>query len=107
MNSNKTQLDVLAIGDVVIDAFIRLQDAEVNCDIDQKNCKLCMEFGQKIPYESVDVCNAVGNASNASVSAARLGLSVGLLSYVGNDQNGKDCIDELKKNNVDTDRVHI
>jgi sugar/nucleoside kinase (ribokinase family) len=99
-------LDILAVGDTVIDAFIRLKEAEVHCNVDHKNCELCVKFGQKIPYESVDVCNAVGNSPNASVSAARLGLASGLLSYVGNDKHGQDCLDELKKNGVDLSSVH-
>jgi sugar/nucleoside kinase (ribokinase family) len=101
------KLDFLAIGDITTDAFIRLQDAEVHCDIDQVNCKLCVRFGDKIPYESVDVVKAVGNSPNASVSAARLGLRSGLLAYIGDDQNGKDCVQELEKNNVNTDYIRI
>ncbi|MEI6660223.1 MAG: carbohydrate kinase family protein [bacterium] len=100
------KLDVLSIGDIVIDAFIRLKDAEETCDIDKQNCKLCVRFGDKVPYESVDVCLAVGNAPNAAVSVARLGLNSGLLTYVGGDQNGRDCIDQLVKNGVITDYVH-
>ncbi len=99
------QIDILAIGDVVIDAFIKIKDAEVNCDIDKENCKLSLRFGDKVPYESVEICNAVGNSSNASVSASRLGLSSALLSYIGNDQNGKDCLAELEKNGVQTQYV--
>ena len=91
----------------MIDAFIKIEDAEVNCDIDKQNCRLSMRFGDKIPYESVEICNAVGNSPNVSVSASRLGLSSALLSYVGNDQNGKDCIAELEKNNVDTEYVKV
>lgn len=107
MNEENKQLDVLAIGDIVIDAFIKLKEAETHCDIGKENCKLCVEFGSKIPYESVEVCNAVGNASNASVSAARLGLNSALFTYVGSDQNGKDCIESLKKDGVGTDFVHV
>ena len=59
-------IDFLAIGDTVIDAFIRLKDASVNCDIDNENCKLCMNFGDKLPYEFVEVLYAVGNSANAS-----------------------------------------
>ncbi len=99
-------LDILAIGDTVIDAFIRLKEAEVHCSVNHENCELCVKFGQKIPYESVDVCNAVGNSPNAAVSAARLGLASGLLSYVGNDKHGKDCLDELSQNGVDITSVH-
>lgn len=98
---------MLSIGDVVIDAFIKLEEAEVHCDVDKKNCKLSVNFGDKIPYKSVEICNAVGNSPNASVCASRLGLSSALLSYVGGDQNGKDCIAELEKNNVDTEYVRV
>lgn len=62
-------IDILAIGDIVTDAFIRIKDASVTCDIDHTHCKLCVAFGEKIPYESVDVVKAVGNSANAAVSA--------------------------------------
>jgi len=99
-------LDVLAIGDIVIDAFIRLKEAEIMCDENKQNCKLSMDFAAKLPYESVEICNAVGNAANAAVSAARLGVTSGLLTYVGGDQNGKDCMTSLERDGVDTTLVH-
>jgi ribokinase len=102
-----TQTDFLAIGDITTDAFIRLEEAEVNCDIDNENCKLCVNFGDKIPFESVTIVKAVGNSANAAVSASRLGLKSSLLAYIGDDQNGKDDIEELKKNNVDTSYVRV
>jgi ribokinase len=102
---NNKQIDILAIGDITIDAFIKLKDAEVTCDIDHKNCKLSFGFGDKVPYESVTICNAVGNGPNASVAASRLGLSSVIITCVGNDQNGKDCIDELRRNDVGIEYV--
>ena len=99
-------IDILAVGDVVIDAFIKLKDAKTHCKLNNENCELCVRYGDKVPYESVEVCNAVGNSSNAAVSTSRLGLSSALFSYVGDDHNGKDCILELEKNNVDTSYVH-
>lgn len=97
------KIDFLAIGDITTDAFIKLKDAEVTCDIDRKNCKLCMRFGDKIPYERVDVVPAVGNSANASVSASRLGLSSALLTHLGKDKNGSECLEALKKEKVNTD----
>jgi sugar/nucleoside kinase (ribokinase family) len=86
-----TNIDFLAIGDTVTDAFIKLKDAEVNCKLNNENCELCVRYGDKVPYESVEVCTAVGNSANAAVSAARLGLNSSLYSYVGGDQyNVKD-----------------
>lgn len=99
--------DFLAIGDIVVDAFIKIgkEYAEVRCDDNKEDCKLCLNFGDKVPYESVEICKAVGNSSNAAVSAARLGLSSALLTYIGNDQAGTDCEEELKRNNVSTEYV--
>ncbi|MBP6911635.1 MAG: hypothetical protein KBB88_00315, partial [Candidatus Pacebacteria bacterium] len=65
----KNKVQFLAIGDLVIDAFIRIKDASVNCNIDNEKCQICIRFGDKVPYESVDVVNAVGNSPNAAVSA--------------------------------------
>lgn len=96
------KLDFVAIGDTVTDAFIRLEDATVTCDINHETCKICLPFAEKIPFESVDIVKAVGNSANAAVSAARLGLNTALISDFGNDQNGKECFQELKKNHVGT-----
>ncbi len=99
------KLDFLAIGELAIDAFIRLKEASVNCDIDNENCKICMDFGAKIPYESVEEIPAVANAGNASVCASRLGLSSAIVAHVGKDANGDKCLNSLKKDGVITDYV--
>lgn len=95
------QLDILSIGDIATDVFIKIKEAEEVCGSDGNDCKLCLDFGAKIPYESVDTCHAVGNSSNVAISLSRLGLSSGLMTNIGDDQNGKDCRDVLKKENVD------
>src|SRR3989338_4472147 len=61
--------DIIAIGETTIDAFIRLKDASVHCDVNKENCQICIAFGAKIPYESVTEVPAVGNAANAGVVA--------------------------------------
>lgn len=95
----------LAVGDIVIDAFIELEDARVTCDVNDDNCTISMRFGDKIPYKDVTVVKAVGNSPNASVSASRLGLETALITHVGNDEQGKECIETLKENGVKTDLV--
>jgi ribokinase len=96
------QIDFLAIGDITTDAFIRLKEASVHCNFNHEKCELCMGFGTKLPYDFVEVVKAVGNSANAAVSAARLGLNSGLVAQIGTDQNGKDCLDVLKKEGVST-----
>ncbi|MEI7765000.1 MAG: carbohydrate kinase family protein [bacterium] len=101
MENEYNKIDFLAIGDIVIDAFIRLKDAHVHCNIDKEGCELCLRFGDKIPYESVTVVPSVGNSPNAAVSAARLGLKSALMTNVGDDQNGKDCLAVLEREKID------
>jgi sugar/nucleoside kinase (ribokinase family) len=98
----RKQIDMLCIGDLTTDAFIRLKDAHVHCKINNEDCELCMRFGAKIPFEYVKIIKAVGNAGNAAVCAARLGLYSGLISNIGKDQNGHECLTELQKNGVIT-----
>ncbi len=102
-----THIDFLAIGDVVTDAFIRIKDASVHCDINNVNCTLSMRFGDKIPFESATIVKGVGNSANAAVSASRLGLQASLITTVGSDQNGDECITTLKSNGVDMNYVTI
>lgn len=97
--------DFVAIGDITSDAFIRLKDAKVNCNADGKKCELALRFGDKVPYEFVEEVRAVGNAANAAVSASRLGLDTALVTNVGDDHNGAECIATLRQNKVATDFV--
>jgi len=90
--------DFIAIGDMVTDAFIELEEAEVFGD--DGLTKICMRFGDKIPYKDVHVIPAVGNSANASVSATRLGLKSALISNIGGDYFGEECLDILKKETV-------
>lgn len=93
-------LDFLAIGDIVTEPFIRLSDAEVYEKEGQQ--MLGMRFGDKIPYESSTHMPAVGNASNAAVAAARLGISSALRAYVGDDAQGAECLAKLEEEKVQT-----
>jgi sugar/nucleoside kinase (ribokinase family) len=105
--NNKDKIDILAIGDVMVDHFIKLKDADVHCNLDRVSCELCVPFGEKIPYESVTPISGVGNSANAAVAAARLGLRSALLTNVGDDRSGKDCFADLKKEKVNTDFIKI
>lgn len=97
--------DFLAFGDVVTEPFIRIDDAESTCDANGEHCKLILRFGDKVPYESAEICRAVGNSANAAVSAARLGVNSALHAYIGDDEIGKGNIEQLELNGVQTDAM--
>ena len=94
-------IDILTIGDIATDVFIKIKEAESKCDIDGERCKLCLNYGGKVPYESAEICPATGNSSNVAICLSRLGLKSALMTNIGDDQNGIDCLDKLKKENID------
>ncbi len=97
--------DIIAIGDTTTDAFIRLKDASVNCDINREHCMLSLRFGDKVPYEFVEIVRAVGNSANAAVAGARLGLKTALVGNIGDDDNGKECLASLQSSGVSTNFI--
>jgi sugar/nucleoside kinase (ribokinase family) len=102
-------LDFVAIGDITTDAFIRLSgdDAEVEKDSEGRKSHLCLNFGDKIEYDSVKEIPAVGNSPNAAVAAHRLGLKSALVSNLGDDYQGKNQIESLKREGVNTDLIKV
>ncbi len=97
-----TKFDLISMGDNATDAFIRLSEAELNCQIDKPECKICMKFASKIPYESVTEIPAGGNSSNVTLGSAKLGLNVAYISNVGDDDHGRKTLAKLKDANADT-----
>lgn len=101
------QIDILAIGDIAAEPFIKIKEAETEYDKQDDDWKLCLDYGGKIPYESAEVCYAVGNSSNVAIATSRLGLKSCLVSYIGNDSVGKADIEKLNTENVCTDYIKI
>lgn len=99
--------DVTAIGDIVTDAFIKLIDDEAVTYKNDEGKWLAMKFGTKLPYDHVEILEAVGNAANAAVAFSRLGLDTDFVTNVGDDAHGRDMIASLQKDKIDTRFVRI
>ncbi len=103
------QYDFVAVGDILMDAFIELSkdQADVSIDLDTGRKTLHMPFGGKIPYNNVIVVPAVGNSPNAAVASHRLGLETALATNLGHDKFGKECLDALRQEGIHTDFVKV
>lgn len=99
------QYDFVSVGDVTNDTFITLKDAEVHCTVDNQNCMLSMRFGDKIPYESAEVVYGVGNAGNTAIASKRLGLNAALVTDIGTDPGGDQCLTQWEKDYLDVSLV--
>lgn len=98
----KKGLEFVAIGDTVVDEFIELEEARVNCDIDDAACTISMRWGDKIPFKSAELVAGVGNSANAAVSASRLGLSSALITDIGRDHDSEEIMRALSKESLGT-----
>ncbi len=100
-------IDILCIGDIVTDIFIKLLDDKAEVEERENGKWLAMEFGTKLPFHHSETLHAVGNAANAAVSCARLGLRVAFETNVGGDDAGRDMIRALAKEKIDHRFVHV
>lgn len=101
------QPDIISVGDIVTDAFIKLLDDQARTYEDDQGKWLAIPFATKLPFDHAEVIEAVGNAANAAVAFARLGLNSALVTNVGGDSYGRDMINALGHNHVDTRFVRI
>jgi ribokinase len=100
-------VDVLSVGDVVTDAFIRLFEDQAVTYENEQGKWLAMKYATKIPFEKAIVVEGVGNAANGAVSFNRLGLKCGFVTNVGEDKYGRGIIAALHANNIDTRWVRV
>jgi len=99
------KIDLLVIGDIVVDAFIQLENASLHCKIKETECELCFPFGAKIPYQKLEILPASGNSANIATTTTKLGIETALLAYLGNDLNGLACLKVLKEKKVNTQYI--
>ncbi len=97
--------NLITIGDALIDTHVFIDNATLECDINQQNCQLCLNYASKIPithsFQSLG-----GNAANVAVGAERLGLKTAIFSSLGDDANGQMVREALEAQKVNTDLLH-
>lgn len=97
----QSMFDLISIGDVTIDNFVQIHDAEIRCNLNKTECMLCVEYGDKISVDKF-VHLVAGNAANNAVGGARLKLSSAIYANIGFDTSGKQIIDKFKEEGVST-----
>ncbi|MGV9001688.1 MAG: carbohydrate kinase family protein [Candidatus Saccharimonadaceae bacterium] len=99
---------ILAIGDIFTDAFIKLNEDVARVETDESGEKrISLPLGSKPPYDEVEIVEGVGPGPNAAVSTARLGVRTGLVSFLGNDQVGKDAVVHIANEGILTDLMSV
>lgn len=106
-NGASKKYDLISIGDCTIDAFIKLHDASIHCNLNHKNCQLCLSFADKVPYESLTIVPAVGNSSNVAVGLARLGVRSASFTAIGSDHYGREILEVYRREKVGREFVKV
>lgn len=108
VDSTDDKPSLLMIGDIFTDAFIQLNEASAKVITDDQGSEwLALPFGQKPPYDTVDIVRSVGPSPNAAVSVSRIGLNASLMAWVGGDAVGKEALEHLAEEKVATDSMVI
>jgi len=94
-------LDLLSIGDASYDVFLAPSESESLCQLDEKKCFICLGYGEKIPAREIEFTIG-GNAANNAVGTKRLGVNVGIVLTLGDDALGKQIVEKLQSEGVDT-----
>ena len=99
--------DVLSVGDVAMDVFIHLPVTGAEERVDDAGRWLALPFGAKVLCEQGTSITAGGDAANAAVALARLGLRVAIASFFAHDQYGRDLLTAFRTEGVGTNLVHV
>src|SRR3989344_4208646 len=104
--AEKKEFDIISIGDASIDHFILFHDANVNCEIKEETCQLCMNYADKLPVDQY-LSLVAGNAANNAVGSSRLGLNTATYLVLGNDENGRRIKNQLESEGVYTSYIEL
>ena len=94
--------DIVSIGSATRDVFIST-DSFKSFDLPDFSTgkAVCFPLGSKIEIKKM-VFTSGGGGTNTAVTFARQGLSTACIGVVGDDFNGKEVLDELDKEGVET-----
>ena len=105
--------DIITIGTVTRDVFLKSPDFHVigQSDFCSRNDNFrtgkagCFMLGTKLEIPKVVIVSG-GGGTNTAVGFARQGLKTAAIGRIGDDDIGREIIDELKKENVEP-MMHI
>ncbi len=98
--------DILSVGDATMDHLAVVEDASVNCSINQDHCLLCFTYADKIPIKKLSH-EVAGNAANNAVGSARLGMKTAFWTILGSDSGGKQIHQKMIDEGVDPVYVEL
>ena len=97
--------DVITIGSATRDVFLISKKFKfLRSDEFETGIGECVSFGSKIELDELVVTSG-GGGTNAAVTFARLGCKTAVVTRIGTDGTGRDLLEELAREHVDTSLI--
>lgn len=101
------RLDLICVGDVAVDLYLTVSEDDAGVESGPDGRRLVLPFGAKVACDVTATVAAGGNSANVAVACARLGLRVALAAYAGADPAGREAVDALHAEGVDSSLVRL
>jgi len=92
--------DIITIGSASVDAFVGTDTRKFTILHKAMEEDVCIPIGAKILIKKL-IYDTGGGGTNTAVAFSRLGLKTGWIGKIGNDQNSRHILAEMKKEKVD------
>lgn len=96
--------DLLTIGDIKLDTFIQIPEANVFCQLRLPECQLCIDYGKKNTVGAIEL-QIAGSAPNVAIALAKMNKKTTVLSQMGDDIIYQIALEYLKTHRVDSQFV--
>ncbi len=94
-------LDLLCIGDSVVDIFLEIPPENRHFGLNRETKKLFIDLGYKINLKGYTK-DVGGNATNTAIGVSRLGKRVGLCTEIGDDEFSHFILNKLEAEKINT-----
>lgn len=98
--------DIISIGSVTRDVFLGIDDGLAKASDSPNGKDISFPLGAKLEIKKI-VTTSGGGGSNAAATFARQGLKTAYIGVVGNDIDGREVIEELKREGIDTQYMGV
>jgi sugar/nucleoside kinase (ribokinase family) len=99
---------VLVVGDIISGLYVYVDHNKARVDIDTDGgARLSFPYGLETPYKQGTTLHCIGSGANSAIAMSRMGINVGIMSFVGDDIPGKSALNYLPKENVETTLIGV
>ncbi|MBD3353024.1 MAG: hypothetical protein GF364_16205 [Candidatus Lokiarchaeota archaeon] len=107
--SDEKKYDLIGLGSCTMDSIYEVKDVMRMEMIDRDNTDkkyIAIEHSSKLNVSAVEF-HPGGSAANIACDLARIGFKTAYIGGIGNDGNGKSCMEDMEQRGVDLSGIKI